>query len=274
MWKAVLIEDEDLLRDGLIRAVPWAELGFEMAGSAEDGLAGLELVERARPDVVFTDVHMAKMNGLAMAEKIRERYPQMFLVFISGYDEFEYARRALKLGAEEYILKPVRLEEVEEALRRIAKQLEERREREAEYRELKKLEEQYRGQREEPEGADAAGMRTSLERAIDYMRRECGNENLMIANVAEYAQISSSYLSMLIKKETGKTFTEYLTDIRMECARRLLLKTPWKISDVAQACGFANATYFSTVFKNRYGMSPSSFRQQNLENTMAKIEDF
>lgn len=274
MWKAVLIEDEDLLREGLVHAIPWGELGFELAGTAEDGLAGLELVERTEPHVVLTDIHMTRMDGLTMAEKIREKYPQMFLVFISGYDEFEYARRALKLGAEEYILKPVRLEQVEEALRRIEKQLKERRERETEYRELKKLEEQYGAPREEGEGAESGRTRSSLERAIEYMRRECGNEGLMIANVAEYAQISSSYLSMLIKKETGKTFTEYLTDIRMECAQRLLLKTPWKISDVAQACGFANATYFSTVFRNKFGMSPSVFRQQNVENTIAKIENF
>ena len=108
-WKVVLIEDEDLLRNGLIQAIPWEELGFEVVGDADNGRKGMELIMETHPDVVFSDIRMAQMDGLTMAEKIREWDPKIRIVFISGYDDFSYARRALKVGAVEYILKPIRL---------------------------------------------------------------------------------------------------------------------------------------------------------------------
>jgi two-component system response regulator YesN len=101
----------------------------------------------------------------------------------------------------------------------------------------------------------------SLKRAIRYMEQEYRNEELLMGDVAKHSFVSSSYLSTMLKKETGKTFSEYLTDIRMEHAKKLLRETEMKSYEVAQACGFANATYFSTVFKRMNGMSPSAWKK-------------
>lgn len=530
-WKVVLVEDEDLLRNGLIQAIPWRDLGFEVVGEADNGKKGLELIQQTHPHVVFSDIKMAQMDGLTMAEKVREWDPNIRTVFISGYDDFSYAKRALKLGAEEYLLKPIQLEEVKTILKNLAKKLDSELSQQQEYYKLELLREEnlnrirqeyyrcviygketerehspYKGQLSEEElngcfcvliaerqdfsvvsmsadyiaimemdhtferalktelesmedytlvrgsacermivlramdqetlrqkikmcsdlltkkevsenlyrlyegkpeygmegllrsyhtarkaaeeryqeewnqifnndaenvegiqfinydktpliqavksgsrelieeeytnleitlanqkvfshihlvlivtsifeeliklpaeigrtAEDTVGkpmedyqkiisrgkrsevldglkeycfllgeqfgesreskLQSSLKRAIQYMNQEYGNEGLLMGDVAKYAYISSSYLSLLLKKETGKTFIEYLTDIRMEHARKLLLETNMKNYEVAQACGFANATYFSTVFKSVYGVSPSTYRKDS-----------
>lgn len=255
-WKIVIVEDEDLLRNGLINTIPWEKYGFEIVGEANNGRKGLELIQELKPDVIFSDIRMAQMDGLTMAEKVHEMDPETQWVFISGYDEFDYALRALKVGAFEYILKPVQLGEVEKTLQKLAEKLEEKHDYQAKYEKLKQLE-AY-----DEEKTKDKGSLSGLKLAIHIMEEEYGNENLMIGDVAKKAYISSSYLSFLLKKETGKTFIEYLTDIRMKHARKLLLETSMKNYEVAEACGFANATYFSTVFKNINGMSPSSFRKE------------
>lgn len=88
-------------------------------------------------------------------------------------------------------------------------------------------------------------------------------EDMAMKDVADYAYISISYLSLILKKEMGKTFIEYLTEVRIEKARKYLLHTNMKNYEVANACGYSTPAYFSTVFKGVCGVSPSAFRKEN-----------
>ncbi len=103
---------------------------------------------------------------------------------------------------------------------------------------------------------------TYVRRAIEYMHRAYGNSDLKVAEVAHYAYISPSYLTLLIKRETGRTFSEILTEIRLEQAAYLLAETDRRTYEIAARCGFANATYFSTVFRRSYGMAPTEYRRR------------
>ena len=107
-----------------------------------------------------------------------------------------------------------------------------------------------------------ADWQTYVRIAIEYMHRAYGNPGLKIEEVANYAYISTSYLTLLIKRETGKTFSEILTEIRMEQAALLLADTNHRTYEIAAYCGFANATYFSTVFHQTFGMSPTEYRRR------------
>lgn len=96
-----------------------------MIGDAENGKEALEKIEQNEPDVVLTDIRMPYMDGLEMAENIRQRYPSIKIVIFSGFDEFEYAKKAIKLNVIEYILKPVNVEELTAILKKIKKNLDE-----------------------------------------------------------------------------------------------------------------------------------------------------
>ena len=110
---------EEEVIDVMEAKIRWNELGFEVVGSATNGVKALELIEKLQPDVVLTDIKMPYMDGLTLAERVRQKYPSMKIVIFSGYDDFEYAKQAIKLNVTEYILKPVNVEELTAILQKI-----------------------------------------------------------------------------------------------------------------------------------------------------------
>lgn len=125
LYKIMLVDDEEEVRKNIIRKINWADVGFEVIGDAENGKDALEKIEQNEPEVVLTDIRMPYLDGLSMAEIIRQTYPSIKLVIFSGFDEFEYAKKAIKLNVIEYILKPVNVEELTAILKKIRKNLDE-----------------------------------------------------------------------------------------------------------------------------------------------------
>ena len=123
----LIVDDEEMTRQGLVRLLAGSQLGLEVVGEADDGATALPLLEKLRPDILFTDVKMARMDGLALAKHARERYPDLEIVFLSGYSEVDYVRSAMRVGAFDYILKPVNFEELEQCFHRVIQRLEEKR---------------------------------------------------------------------------------------------------------------------------------------------------
>ena len=114
LYKIMLVDDEEEVRKSIIRKIDWSRAGFEVIGDAENGKEALEKIDQIEPDVVLTDIRMPYMDGLSLAEAIRQRHPSIKIVIFSGFDEFEYAKKAIKLNVIEYILKPVNVEELKQ----------------------------------------------------------------------------------------------------------------------------------------------------------------
>lgn len=107
MIKVFLVEDEIVIRESIHQMIPWAEYGFEFAGEANDGEMALPMIRKAQPDVLITDVKMPFMDGLTLSRLVKKELPDTKIIIISGYDDFDYARQAISLGVEQYLLKPV-----------------------------------------------------------------------------------------------------------------------------------------------------------------------
>lgn len=125
MYKLILVDDEEDVREGVVRELDWKAIGFEVIEKAENGREALEMVERLQPDVVVTDIKMPFMNGLQLAEEIRERFPTIKIIILTGYDDFEYAQRAIKLHIDEYVLKPFSAQELIHSLLKVKGQIQE-----------------------------------------------------------------------------------------------------------------------------------------------------
>lgn len=123
MYRVLLVDDEEDVREGLVLEIDWEALGLRIVGLAENGREALELAERVEPDIVITDISMPFMNGLELAHELRRHNPLIKLVILTGYDEFDYARQAVSLSVDEYLLKPFSAGHLTELLTRLRSQM-------------------------------------------------------------------------------------------------------------------------------------------------------
>lgn len=114
--KLLIVDDEALTRYGLVNALPWEEYGFTEVLQADDGVHGLELALKHQPDIVICDVRMPRMDGIKMSNRIKEKYPDTLIIFMSGYSDKEYLKAAIKLQAINYLEKPLIIEEIQQTV--------------------------------------------------------------------------------------------------------------------------------------------------------------
>lgn len=141
MYKLLLVDDEPEVTEGLMIEIDWASCGFSEVRTAGNGKEAMELFEKMEPDVLITDISMPYMNGLELSEWARKTYPITRIVILSGHDEFEYAKQAIHLQVEAYVLKPFSAEQLTETIAEVAKRMDEEREKRSN---VELLEEHYR----------------------------------------------------------------------------------------------------------------------------------
>ena len=136
-YKVLLVDDEEEVRNAIEQRINWEELGFEVIGKAQNGVKAMEIAEKLQPDVVITDIKMPYMNGLELARNLKEENPGVRILILTGFDEFEYAKEAVHLEIEEYILKPINANELSECLKRLKNVLDKEREEKLNVRKLR-----------------------------------------------------------------------------------------------------------------------------------------
>ena len=120
MVKVFLVEDEAIIRHGIRDNIDWASHGFEFAGEAGDGEYAYPLILKAQPDILVTDIKMPFMDGLELSRLVKKALPRTRIIVLSGYNEFEYAKEAIKIGISDYLLKPVSSAGLIDALKKAA----------------------------------------------------------------------------------------------------------------------------------------------------------
>jgi len=409
MVKVFLVDDEIVIREGIRTSFPWDKTEYVLVGEAPDGEMALPMIRDTQPDILITDIRMPFMDGIALCAAVRSQMPWIGIIILSGYDDFEYARKGIQLGVREYILKPVTAEELKQVLDRVSEAMrKERRERasrrpESDQRFVREkmlsslysedqregdartvveqlrgmgvnlaapryavidaafepLESGYAGLRELADGsggivhvspcrtggrvlvlgdndqdaeerayAFAASISTELEqigcggirisigeivegpeqiyqslksarhirhvltdqaeqaprivgarefsegsgersaavtaaRARMFLAEHFQDGNLMLQDAAAAVGMSNSRFSTVFAQECGRTFTEYLTNLRLEKAKELLTTTDRRSSQIALEVGYNDSHYFSYLFKKNVGMTPGEYRSAN-----------
>lgn len=140
MLKVFLVEDESIMREGLRDNIPWENYGYQFVGEASDGEMALPLIRKTKPDVLITDIKMPFMDGLALSHIVAKELPNTKIIIISGYDDFEYARQAIEIGVEQYLLKPITRSNLQKVLQQVSEKIESEK---AETADLRKFQEEY-----------------------------------------------------------------------------------------------------------------------------------
>lgn len=245
MRKVVVVEDETLVRRGIVLAVDWAGVDCAVVGEAADGVEGLEVIRRCAPDLIVTDIKMPRMDGIEMVRQLRVEGSKAQVIFLTAYGDFAYAQSALRLGAVDYLLKPFHDGELEEVVSRL----------------------QAKPEKAEPAetvpAVAAEGKSKYVKEALRYIAEHYADPDISVSSVARSLGISEGHLSHEFKKETSRTVGSYLTECRIHVAMERLRDCRSKVYEVAEEVGYRDITYFSSTFKKVVGVTPSEFQKQS-----------
>ena len=238
MYRVMLIDDEPSIRNLLKATINWKDVGMEVVGEAGSGVEAINIIDELNPDVAFVDISMPFMDGIEFAEIASKRYPNLIMIIMTAFDEFDYARRCIGLHVFEYMLKPVVRTEVMKTLEELKKVLDEKLPDIEEFAENQEL--------------------NSMEQIKKYLQENYKDSTLNLTGVAQEFGFCASYLSRKFKQETGKGFLEYLNECRMQEAKKLAAVN-MKMFQTAAEVGIPDPNYFGRCFKKYTGMSYSEY---------------
>ncbi|MGN8920412.1 response regulator transcription factor [Lachnospiraceae bacterium HCP28S3_F9] len=242
--RVLLVDDEIMIREGFKRLFDWEAHECEVVGEAADGMEALAQIDALHPDIVIMDINIPIMSGLKVIQVSRIKHPKIAYVIVSGYDDFSYCQQALRLQITDYILKPVDYEEFGICIDNLKISL-------------------YEQRMEEEHEPKEQGERVII--GITRYLQEHLEEEVSLSVLAEEFHLNPQYISQLFKNEIGVGFLAYLTNIRMEKAKKLLLSTSFPIAEIAQKTGYGDYRVFTKVFKKAEGITPSQYRREFLE---------
>ncbi len=245
MYRIFLADDEVWEMKGMKKIIQQMGLPLLVDGEAEDGIAAWEGLRQKHPDILLADIRMPGFTGLELVQKMRQEGMNTKVIFISGYAEFSYAQKALRMGVSEYLIKPVEEEELREILEELVRELVgERQEQEA------------------PQAKKDKNVKSSVIQNIIQEIENCYSGNITLKSLADKYYISDSRLSVQLKEQLGMSFPNYLASLRIQKAKELMEDENLSLEAVAKMVGFKDYFYFNKVFKKMEGISPSKFRKK------------
>lgn len=268
MVRALLVEDEFYIREALKRMIDWSGEGYEIVGEAENGTQAVKKGLEYRPDLILLDVNLPDMDGFGLIAQLKKAGLSPYIIIITGYDAFEYAKKAISFDVAEYLLKPVIPMELYHAVRKVREKiLEAEKEQHVIDRltsDLCRLAPLVEGDLLK-DGGEKAGIRENnsalVKKVEQFVNENLGNEELNVGYVSQKLFLNISYLSHVFKKSTNQGLREYIFSKRMDHAYDLVMNTDRGLEEIADAVGFKDAVYFGKCFKKHFGASISGIRK-------------
>jgi len=285
LLRLFIIEDEEIIRWGLVNDIPWNDWGYTVVGEAGNGKIALELIPEKKPDVLLLDMKMPVMNGIDFMEAIHSTNPSIKLVILSGYNEFEYARKGIQYGVFAYLLKPAKDSDIIDTFLKLRTVLDHSGDTSNKSPDLHHRAPALMPDSAEhgsslatpgpdgslesllPQGEPAADeadyltdrMNPIILKVKKYLKENFANK-ISLENLAELAHMNASYFSTYFKQKTGCSYKDYLTLIRIEEAKKLLANKELKVYTISLMVGYDDFRYFCRLFKEATGMSTMQYR--------------
>ncbi|TXK74157.1 response regulator [Paenibacillus sp. N3.4] len=250
MYKLLVIDDEQATRNNICTVFPWEELGFRIVASAENGKQGLDFLSSHEADVLLCDIRMPVMSGIDLAAELYQQKRKIKIVFLSGYRDFEYAKKALDYEVKNYIVKPARYTELTQVFTKIKHELDQ---------EQAALETIRDHAEDKSKVAQGININDKIIKSVKQFVQENYKEATLEA-AAYLVHMHPNYLSQLFNNKTGQYFSNYLIEVKMEKAAELLNDIQLRTFQVSEMVGYSNAKNFTRTFKKYFGKNPREFR--------------
>jgi len=243
--RVMIVDDDRWMLKGMRSIIPWEDSGFDIFGEATDGQMAFEMIVLHKPEVVFTDIVMPKLSGLELIQKVSKAGIKTEFVILSGHADFSYAQEAIKLGAFDYLLKPLENEELMDVLERL--------------RQKHNVMNDIESDDFHIDGQNITSDNSTLKLILNYINENYSSK-LHLYEVADHFHFNSSYISQLFSRELGISFSQYLTTYRLNMAEKLLKQNKYSLNDISQMVGINDYFYFNKLFKKYKGITPNNYK--------------
>lgn len=230
----MVVEDEQVIREGIKVLLEEVIMGYEVLWEATNGQRALEILNIEIPELIITDIRMPKMDGINFITLLKEKYKEVPVIVVSGYDDFIYVREALRLGVKDYLLKPINRKELTSILETIS------------------IDKEKDNNQDNNEPVIIHHIKDLIDKNLEG--------DLSLDYISKALNLHPNYISNLFRKHTNLKLSDYIMTRRMDKAKELLKHTNLKVYDIAFLTGFSNPKYFSSVFKKNAGMTPHQYR--------------
>lgn len=242
-YRCIVVEDETLVRNSLIRKIEQLEMNIQVIDYAADGNSAMQKSEATLPNFVITDIRIPGMDGLELMQWLYFTYPSIPFLITSGYAEFQYAQAAIHYNAVDYLLKPISIETLRKGMNNIILRCD-------------TIAEQIMPPTMNHE---------SPEELVDIIKEYIlfhYRENFTLENIIEKTHYSPAYLSRIFRKATSQTPLQYLISLRIREAKRLLIADKnIPVGTIGNMVGYDDVYYFSRIFRKYAGVYPLEFRK-------------
>ncbi|WP_230128799.1 response regulator [Bacillus sp. CECT 9360] len=246
----MIVDDEPLERKVLTMIIKKEQFGISQLFEAKNGFDAIGLAKEKQMDIVLMDIKMPVMDGLKAAELIKRDVPDCRIIFLTAHDESNFVHQTIKMGANDYLLKPAHPNEIKQTLIKYIPMVNQPKKETFTYSENE-----------------------NIIKIIKYIKNNL-HSDLHLDTLSDFVYLNGQYLCRLFKKETGYTISQYITACRMEKAKHYLSYSQNNVMEISERCGFSDANYFARVFKKYEGITPSQYQQQSLMARKKRINTF
>ena len=239
-FQILVVEDEQLILKNLVKKIDRLGLPARVVAQAADGVSALALQEQYLPEIIITDIRLPGMDGLELIYQVQQKYPATKFIVISGYGDFEYAKRAIQLQVSDYLLKPVKEEELCKSLSRLILSVQ------SAHNDLE-LELQTEGHR------------AKVELIKSYIQQNYAKD-INVNTIAQRFGYTPTHLPRLFMKIEQVNISKYLSQIRINYAKQLLHDKTILVKRIGEKVGYPDPYHFSKIFKSATGMTPGEYR--------------
>ena len=261
----LIVNDEIRTAEIMKREIEWTRYGIDEVYLAFDAERGKDVIQNFKIDVLLCDIEMPGENGLAFLQWIRKCGLDIECIFLTCHANFNYAKEAISLGCQDYILLPAKYEEVGEGVAKVVKRIEEKQV-DSRIREYGKVYLQEKSKKEESKKERKLSADELVDAVSGYIMRNLGDIELSVNGIAEFFFFHPVYLNRIFKQKQGVSVSQYIINKRMEMAGSLLQISDLSVAEIAGQVGYAYYSNFNNMFKRFYGCTPAQYQEGHKEH--------
>ena len=259
MYNVILVDDEVRTIDALEKNIDWKKCGIRKVFKASSMNQAIPTISDEKIEILVSDIEMPNGTGLQLLEWMRDHDRLINCIFLTCHPEFAYMRKAIQLNCYDYVLKPIDYEEFQNLLSELVHKMEDRQTADSQKNE--------NGKQPMPEVTESVllerkpeGSEQNMELEVKKYIKDHMSDSISVANIADELHFNPQYLMRSFKNKTGLSIVEYITQERLNTAKRILKKTDLPVKAVSSMVGYEDYAYFTRVFKKETGESPTTYR--------------